>query len=492
MKKAFVWVLAVIGCLGMLAEARAATEVKMVGDALVYGVYYSNRNFTGWNAATWTSATPTWKGAGAKTEESFQIWERFRWRTDFIASEAVKFRLALKVEDTWGYGTFTAANPAVAIMPYQAYLQFRIPGCAFEATAGLQRVDLPQSGLFYASPVFGDNAAALVVKGPLIDKTLSVLAGFGRLIDTNRTYDTTTTQVADELDMYFLAFPVTVEGFTATPWGAVAVAGRGANYFTNKGSQYGSSYFADTLTSAGTYISPKLWKNEQNPFWWVGGAFEVSALDPVRFYADVIYGAGAQNDRKKSRREGWFLDLGLEYTGWDVLTPQVFGWWSTGEDKSTLNGSERMPLVRPNWGPGNSFLFDDSQELVKDSNMGMSPVGSWGLGASLNNVTFVEKLTHRLTVLYVAGTNSARAIRSLNTALGSNPYFQMGRDLTVNESVLGLNFDTKYMIYQNLAAIVETGWAHGEFQQSVWGHRLASQARDGDTWKVAFGLSYKF
>ncbi len=175
-----------------------------------------------------------------------------------------------------------------------------------------------------------------------------------------------------------------------------------------------------------------------------------------------------------------------------MLTPQVFGWWSTGEDKSTLNGSERMPLVRPNWGPGNSFLFDDSQELVKDSNMGMSPVGSWGLGASLNNVTFAEKLTHRLTVLYVAGTNSARAIRSLNTALGSNPYFQMGRDLTVNEYVLGLNFDTKYMIYQNLAAIVETGWAHGEFQQSVWGHRLASQARDGDTWKVAFGLSYKF
>jgi hypothetical protein len=492
MKKTFVLALAVIGFLGLAAQAPAATEVKMVGDALVYGVWYTNRNFTGWNAGAWTSATPTWKGAGTKTEESFQIWERFRVRTDFIASEAVKFRLSLKVEDTWGHGTFTAANPTTAVVPYQAYLQFKLPGCAVQATAGLQRVDLPQSKLFYASPVLGDNVAALVVTSPLIDKTLSVMAGFGRLIDTNRTYDTTTTQVADELDTYFLALPITLEGFKATPWGAVAVAGKNTNYFTNKSSQYGQSYFADNLTSAGTYLTPALWKNDQNAFWWAGGAFEVTTLDPVKFYADVIYGTGAQSDRKKSRREGWFLDLGLEYTGWDVLTPQAFGWWSTGEDKSTLNGSERMPMVRPNWGPGNGFLFDDSQSLVKDSNMGMSPAGSWGLGFSLNNISLIEKLSNRLTFMYVGGTNSARAIRFLNDAMGSNPYFQMGRDLTVNEHVLGVNFDTKYMIYENLAAIVETGWAHGDFQQSVWGHRLVSQSRDGDTWKVSFGLSYKF
>ncbi len=492
MKKWLMMALALVGALGLAVPSRAATEVRMVGDALVYGVFFSNRNFTGWNAPGWTTASGGYRKGGTKTEESFQIWERFRVRTDFIANEAVKFRLALKVEDVWGHGTFTAANPTTAVVPYQAFLQFKLPGCQVEATAGLQRVDLPQSKLFYASPVLGENVAALVVKAPLIDKTLGVVAGFGRLIDTNRTYDDTTTQVPDELDAYFLALPITVDGFKATPWGAVAVAGRNANYYTNKSSRYGEAYFADNLASAGTFIDPTLWKNAQNAFWWAGGAFEVSALDPVRFYADVIYGAGAQNDRKKSRREGWFLDFGAEYTGWDVLTPQAFGWWSTGEDGSTLNGSERMPIIGSNWGPGNGFLFDDSQKLVKDSNMGMSPVGSWGFGASLNNISFIEKLSHRLTFMYVGGTNSARAIRTLNEALGSNPYFRMGRDLTVNEYVLGVNFDNKYMINQNLAFLVETGWAHGEFQQSVWGHRMVNQARNGDVWKVSFGLSYKF
>ncbi|EFL51004.1 conserved hypothetical protein [Solidesulfovibrio fructosivorans JJ]] len=493
MKRIWSIALAAVFVLGAFTSARAATEVKMTGDARVYGVFFAEHNYTGWNNASWTSNTPTYAHAGTKTEDRFEIWERFRLRTDFVANEAVKFRLGIKVEDTWGHGTLTAANPAVAIAVYQAYLQFKFPGCSAEITAGLQDIDLPISNMFYGSPVFGgDRIAALTVKAPLIDNTLAVLAGFGRLIDTNRTYDTTTTQVADELDAYFLALPITLEGFKATPWGMIAVAGKNAGYFTAGSSTFSSQSFAENLVSAGTFMTPALWKNDQNAYWWAGGAFEVTALDPVKFYADVIYGAGAQSDRKKSKREGWFLDAGAEYTGWDVLTPKVFGWWSTGEDHSNYNGSERMPQIRSNWGPGNSFLFDDSQVLAKNSNMGMNPVGAWGLGASLDNISFVEKLTHRLTYTYIHGNNNPAAIRAVNAALGSNPYFEMGRDLTSNEFAMGVNFDTKYMIYENLAAVLETGWAHGQFQTSVWGHRLAAKSREGDAWKVACGLTYKF
>ena len=471
--------------LGMAGFAQAATEVKMTGDARVYGVFFANHNFTGWNTAGWDNNRGAFSPAGTQTEDRFQIWERFRLRSDFVANEAVKFRLGIKVEDTWGHGTLTAANPTVSISVYQAYLQFKLPDCNTEVTAGLQDIDLPQSSMFYSSPVFGgDRMAALTVSAPLIDKTLSVLAGFGRLIDTNRTYDTTTTQKADEFDLYFLALPITLDGFKATPWGAIGVAGDSANYW--------STGFGQNLVSAGTFAAPSLWKNGQNAYWWAGSAFEVTALDPVKFYADVIYGAGAMDERKKNKRQGWFMDAGVEYTGWDVLTPQVFGWWSTGEDSSTRNGSERMPMVRPNWGAGNSFLFDTGQELAKEGNMGVSPVGNWGLGASLNNISFIEKLTHRLTFTLVRGNNDPAALRYLNTLVGSNPYFTMGRDLAIGEQVMSVNFDNKYMIYENLAAVMETGWAHGDFKSSVWGHRLAEKSRSGDAWKVAFGLTYKF
>uniref|UniRef100_I2Q4V8 Outer membrane homotrimeric porin n=1 Tax=Desulfovibrio sp. U5L TaxID=596152 RepID=I2Q4V8_9BACT len=478
--------------LGLASAAGAATEVKMTGDAIVYGNYFANHNFTGWNTGSWNDNSGNYTGAGTQTEDRFQIWERFRLRSDFVANEAVKFRLGVKVEDTWGHGTFTAANPAVAISVYQAYLQFKLPDCAIEVSAGLQDLSLPATAFFTDSVVFGgDRAAALVVNAPLIEDTLSVTAGFARMLDANRTYDTTTTQVADEFDVYFLTLPVTVSGFKATPWGAIGVAGRDANYFT-AGSYGPNSTDADGLLSAGTFLTPTGMKNSQNPYWWAGGTFEVTALDPVKFYADVIYGSGNASDRKKDRRQGWFVDLGAEYTGWDVLTPQAFAWWSTGEDKSTGNGSERMPSILSNWGPGNSFLFDSSEELLKDGNLGVNPIGSMGIGASLNNISFVEKLTNRLTFIYMRGNNSAKALRFLNTYMGSNPYFTMGRDLTENESIISLGFDTTYQIYQNLSAILETGWAHGQFQTSVWGHRLAEKSRDGDPLKIAFGLSYKF
>ena len=43
--------------LGAFASAQAATEVKMTGDARIYGVFFANHNFTGWNTSSWTSAT---------------------------------------------------------------------------------------------------------------------------------------------------------------------------------------------------------------------------------------------------------------------------------------------------------------------------------------------------------------------------------------------------------------------------------------------------
>lgn len=130
-----------------------------------------------------------------------------------------------------------SANPAEAIQVYQAFLQFKYPGTDIEVTAGLQPTALPQSALFNDSLVFTDWAAAVLVNAPLIPDTLRVTAGFARLIDANRTYDTTT-QVGDELDFYILSLPVTTPGFKVTPWGVFSMAGSKAAYFTSYASSF--------------------------------------------------------------------------------------------------------------------------------------------------------------------------------------------------------------------------------------------------------------
>ncbi|EHJ48911.1 hypothetical protein DFW101_2909 [Solidesulfovibrio carbinoliphilus subsp. oakridgensis] len=461
-------------------SAFAATEVRMAGDARVYGMFFENRNWTSWNAT------------GTQTEDTLEIWERFRLRSDFVASEAVKFRLSTMVGDTpWGNGTFTAANPEVSIAVWEAYLQFKWPGCDFEVTAGLQPISLPHASIFYDSPILASKNnnktfAALTVKAPLIDNRLTANAGFARLIDVNRTYDTTTTQVADEFDVYFLTLPIAFDGAKIVPWGMAGVVGRSS--LSVNSIKYG-------MISGGNYLSPTGYNDNQSLYWWGGAMFEVTALDPISFYADVIYGQGAFNDHQRNRRQGWFIDGGVKYTGFDWATPMAGAWWSSGEDSGIRNGSERIPSITDYWGMGGSFLYQSGQEFTNDT-MLANPIGSWGLSASLDNVSFMNKLSHVVTFAAAFGTNSAAGLRKAVLASGGNGrYLTMGKDLAIGEYLLGANIDSKYWIYEkSLALVMETGWAHyGNGNGSIWNtgtKRFTNKVEDA--WKVAVGLKYWF
>lgn len=476
-------VLAAALFLGCLASAEAATEVKMTGDVRIHANFWSKMQYTGWNYN------------GSQTSDSMTIYERLRVRTDFIANESLKFRLGIKTGDVpWGSGTFTVDNPAVSIQVYQAFMQFKLPGTDVEFTVGMQDMDLPLSaGWLDANPVMGGcRAAAAIVKVPVVDQ-FKIIAGFTRLVDSNKDFDPTTTQKSDEFDGYFMALPITVEGFQATPWGMISVAGRDTAYnkvWVGNGG-YSNETLANNLLSAGSMGSSTSFKNSQNVYWWIGSTFAVTALDPFKFYADVMYGSGNDNDRSRNKRAGLFFDVAAEYTGFDMFTPQLTFWYSTGEDSSITNGSERMPVVVNYWSPSNSFLFDGDQAF-SNGFTNINAVGSWGFVAALDKISFVQDLTHRLTFSYARGTNSPAGLRKANALQGTGNYVQIGRDLTDKESVLAINLDTKYNIYQNLAAILETGWSHGDFQTSVWGHRMANATRNGDAIKVAVGLQYKF
>lgn len=455
-----------------------ASEVKVAGDFRVHGSFFQNRNFTGWN------------GTGTQTGDTFSLWQRLRLRFDFAASENLSFRLGLRLDnETWGHGYLTAANPTTAVQPYQCYLQFTVPDSRVTVTAGYQPLAMPQSPVFYDSVVLStDNGnidtAALVLSAPLIADRLSVTAGFARLVDANRTYDPTTTQVDDELDLSFLLLPLTVPGFSATPWGAYGVIGQGATLPSN---------IQNNIRSGGSFLAPTGYRNNQNPTFWAGSTFIVSALDPVRVYADVVYGDAGFDDRARNRRHGWFADLALEYRGFESVTPQIFGWASTGEDSSLTNGSERMPYVITKWGPRRSFLFDTDQEFTAaDATMAVSPQGTWGLSAGLDNVNVIDNLTSLLGFTLAAGTSSSAGMRKAAAASGGpGTYVQMGKNLVEGEYLLSAYFNHKYMIHEQLALILETGWAHGQnFDKGVWGRRMVNQA--ADAWQCALGFKYRF
>jgi hypothetical protein len=456
----------------------AEVSVKMAGDVRIYGQFLTNQNFTGWNAT------------GTRTEDAFQIWQRFRLRTDFVANETLKFRLGIRVNDAnWGGPDYRVDNANIDIQVYQAYLQFKFPGTDVQVTAGLQPVSLPHTAIFYDSPVLSskhesNSSAALIVQVPVIENAFSAILGFDRLVDSNQRYDPTTTQVSDEIDAYFAAFPVTLDGVSLTPWSMAAVVGDAAGP---------TSGIRNNMVSGGWFLTPGGFTENQSLYWWAGGALEVDALDPVKFYADVIYGQGAMSGAERTRRRGWFIDAAVEYTGLDLLTPQLGFWWSTGEDDSLSNGSERMPGVNKNFGMGGSFLFSCDQPFSKNA-IDADPVGAFGLAASLNDISFMEKLKHRLTFTAMSGASSARGLRQAVLASGGNgQYVTMGKNLAEGEWLMGANFDSTYNIYDNLGLHLETGWANfSGYKASTWNYFRNFTGNAQDAWKALVGLTYTF
>ncbi|WP_300159332.1 outer membrane homotrimeric porin [Solidesulfovibrio sp.] len=457
--------------------ALAATEVRMAGDARVYGVFFANRNFTGWDET------------GTQTEDRMTIWQRLRLRTDFVANENLKFRFGMRVDDeAWGHGYLTAANPQAVIEPYLAYLQFKFPGTDIEVTAGYQPLSVPHTEVFYDSIVLaaddGDQSSAALHVNIPVGENFSIQAAYARLLDAHRTFQSTTTQVGDAFDIYQLALPVTVDGFSATPWGLVGVYGKDSDP---------EGLFNAGLRSAGSYLNVTgyPYKDNQNPMWWAGLAMTVEALDPFKFYADAIYGDAAPGDRERNRRRGYFIDAGITYSGLDWMLPGVFGWVSSGEDSSLSNGSERLPVITPKWGPGTSFLFDADQEFA-NNNMGVDPTGTWGLAASLRDISFIEALKSRLTFAAIAGNNSPAGLRKAVAASGGvGEYVSMGRNLATGEWVLGVNFDHSYEITEQLSLTLQTGFASPQgLKTSIWGHRFTNQAENA--YMASLGLLYTF
>ncbi|QLA12805.1 outer membrane homotrimeric porin [Desulfolutivibrio sulfodismutans] len=457
-----------------VAPGRAA-EIRAYGDFRVHGNFFQNQNFTGWN------------GTGAQTEDPVVFFQRLRLHFDLPASDALSFRLGLRLNnEIWGQGPLAADSSVPDIEPYQAYLQFAVPDTDLRLTVGYQPLSMPHTPVFYDSVVLSTDSgnsdtAAVVLSGPLAADILSGTLGYGRLVDANGPFDPSTTQTGDEFDLFFATLDLTLPGVTISPFGMAGVLGRGAAL----------GGMGDTLLSAGTFLAGGGFAHNQNPAVWTGAAVIVDALAPFKMYADVAFGDVAFTDRAINRRSGWFVDAALEYGGWSWVTPQVFGWWGSGEDASLTNGSERLPSIDSSWGPICSFLFDGDQEL-HDTNMDVTPQGSMGLSFGLNQISLIPDLTSLAGVTVAAGTSSPAGLRKAVAATGGpGAYVQMGNDLAQGETLLSAYFNHSYAITQALDLVLETGWARGYgFHKSIWGRRMVDKA--GDVFQGGLGFIYHF
>lgn len=469
-----------------------------------------------------------WANAGERyNQKHFAALQRMRFTVDFVMSENLSATYQAQVGlFTWGGpsnpGSAMGGNSAETtggrygsraanIVTRLAYLDWIIPNTSVKVRMGQQPVALP--GATFGSPVMGggDTATGIVVSAPITDNVavnamwLRGDSGFRRGGGVDFTDD-----FSDTADIFALVGDLKFDGVRVQPWAMVGLIGKDSEKWGTR-----QSWFGVNATPAQYKWQPRLRGSNYGDAtaWWLGLSADLTMFDPFRLTADFVYsnvsvenntyfntltGSWVRDDTVESA--GWYMALGAEYkTAYG--TPALKGWYASGDDRNWSSTgipgtyyvvnkkSGRLFALGGNFNP-TGMLFDGGNFPFAGVMDATTPNGSWGISAQWNNISFIEDLTHSLSVTYVQGTNHKSNFIDPGAAY-----------LTTEDSLVEIDLTTKYNIYKNLAAVLDLGYIFQDFDgknaaRNYRGIRgLAydgSEAKFSNAWHATLIFQYRF
>ena len=503
MKKLMTLALAAAMMLGA-ATGASAIDFKAKGQWIMSFDYGMHGNFG-------ESKAKNNSGFG-KHEDEFEARQRVRLQLDAVASEALSGTVFFEMGDQiWGQdstgGALGADGKVVELK--RAYIDWMVPQTDLKVRMGIQGLALP-SFTTNASQIFDDDVAAISLNYQF-NENVGLTAFWARPYNDNAGYkssdagSTKWDNYMDNMDMFAVLLPLTFDGVKVTPW--VMYAAMGPGMFDNFAKEPGNAW---GRASAGMQSGFKGtdWNDSYGNAFWAGVTGEVTYWDPFRIAWDVNYGS-ASYDNEKMNREGWLASLLLEYK-LDWGTPGLYGWYGSGDDSNPKNGSERMPVVSANGNNGfSNFAFNGNPYIAREGVLGTNMTGTWGIGARLKDVSFLEDLKHTLRVNFMGGTNAPKMAKYIRDY--GNPYGKHGVSavaqyataydpmyLTTDDNALEIGLTNTYKMYDNFTVMLDASYVALwlEDSRSVWGKNPGRGALGGDgvydAWNVNLSFVYSF
>ena len=492
------------------ATGASAIDFKAKGQWIMSFDYGQNGNFTGGNGMTGFN----------KNQDEFEAQQRVRLQLDAVASESLSGTVFFEIgNQLWGKdkannGSFgggaLGADGNSAIKVKNAYIDWMVPQTDLKVRMGIQGVALPS--FTTGSNVFNDDVAA-VVASYQFNENVGLTALWARPYNDNYVDNVNSNRnnYMDNTDVFALLVPLSFDGVKVTPWGMMAAIGPNTGFAKDLGTS-GKYPYAGMFPVGGAYHKDgkNAWKGltEYGTAWWAGLTGEVTMWDPFRIAWDFNYGA-AQYDDSRLNRSGWLASLLFEYKmDWGI--PGLYGWYGSGDDSNPANGSERMPSlsVNNNNNGFSNFAFNGNPYIAREGVLGYSMAGTWGIGARVKDVSFVEDLKHTLRVNYIGGTNSPSMAKKY---LSGNPNYSdyitdhganaglMGMDplyMTTDDSALEIGLTNTYQMYENFTVMLDAAYLATwlDHSKSVWGHSKLNGKSDQerDPWNVNLSFVYAF
>ncbi len=435
--------------------------------------------------------------------DGFVAQQRVRLQLDAVASEALSGTVFFEIgTQNWGKsdnGGALGADGNNQVKVKNAYIDWAIPQTDAKVRMGIQGLALPNT--VAGGSAILDTDVAAVVGSYKFNENVALTAFWARPFNDNfdgddaRYHGTNHVNYLDNMDLFGVMAPLTFDGVNLTPWIMYGMLGKNTltNYDSAKGTYNQVANNNDgnppmTLLPApmGSSITGNDFvrlggtSKSYGSMFWAGLPVALTMFDPLNVELDINYGyvegmgrydvqKGQSNEwvRGSSQRQGWLAKALVEYK-MDWATPGLFGWYASGDDSSVKNGSERMPSLVPT-GNFTSYMGDGNMGWLRQD-YGVDYAGTWGIGAQLKDMSFLEDLKHTFRVAYWGGTNSTSMVKYMNTAyswsdgLGNNtvPY------LTTRDGLVEFNLVNSYKIYQNLEMNLELDYMVNCMDNSTW------------------------
>lgn len=420
--------------------------------------------------------------------------QRFILEADIIASESLQAHIDFICGFfTWGGPNLPGGGAAFGgnlggrannIITRQAYLDWFIPNTKAKVRMGLFLWVQPQYAAGSINFFDGNEfATGIQVHVPFNDNIGATFGWLRATSDSARANaNNLNTHRNDLYDLFTLAVPVKFNGFSFTPWGMYGDVGKDSStyaainyptlakqpwgragsinhYMPLRNAALAGAYYYSTAHFGATAPHDEMIRRGDSSLWAAGMGGEVTLWDPFRFAFDFGY---SQHSTAHSwtDRAGWVASAMASYkTKWGV--PTIKGWYSSGDDSNVYNGSERA-VTKGGHNTGAIKSLGGGAINPLTTSAGGNMAGTWGVSLQWNNMSFVKDLTHNFHITYIGGTNHK------NMAGYADPQY-ISQYLTTRDSLVEINFETVYKIYQNLSLGIEMAYIFENFDRKVWG-----------------------
>lgn len=256
-------------------------------------------------------------------------------------------------------------------------------------------------------------------------------------------------------DFWYLSVNVIDDGFKITPWGLVGLVGSNVNGTVDEHGNYAGNPSACNMFGYGTEEL-----ESHTKVYWAGLGGELSLFDPFKFTADFIY--SGNNAKGYAKREGWYVAIGAEIKS-SFGTPFLHGWYASGDDADAKK-SGRMPSMYGAGAFDASTIYHYGTGWLSASIMCKNPWGSWGAQLGVKDMSFMENLTHRLSLTYSQGTNNTNRLTS---AAKYAPSPKDVKYMITSDSFWEIDFVNNYKLYKNLTVNMLLSYLITDFDKNI-------------------------